>query len=69
VSLADKGVLTAVGEGVVKMDVFHQGTWVPVVLAHVYHIPNLGGNFFSVKTATSRGLRVLFESTQFLVLR
>ena len=51
------------------MDVFHQDTWVPVVLVHVYHILNLGSNFFSVKAATSKDLRVLFESTQFLVLR
>ena len=68
VSLADRGVLIAVGIGVIRMEVQHEGTWVPVVLSQAYYIPNLGGNFFSVMSATSKGLRAVFGQLQILGL-
>ncbi|NBX98326.1 hypothetical protein EBQ81_05715, partial [bacterium] len=60
-TMADKGVLQAVGVGIVRMQVKSGGEWRQVTLINVLHVPGLENHYFSIKAATSKGLSALFE--------
>jgi hypothetical protein len=59
--------MQAYGEGTIKVQLFHNGTWHDVVLKDVWYVPDASAHLFSVKAAAKNGYCTIFSKNKVVI--
>jgi D-ribose pyranose/furanose isomerase RbsD len=59
--------MQACGEGTIKVQLFHNGTWHDTILKDVWYVPDASAHPFSVKAAAKNGYCTIFSENKVVV--